>query len=312
MLGLLAGCATTPADIARWAAPGGYDAVKRVEPQLYSADPALRQAAVAALLKLPKDDDAVNALATATLSPTPAIRGEVGAALLFNPNADLDLYSITLLADPSPEVRRLIALGLAAAGRAGPLANTQRAGVYLWGLTQDTDANVRAAAIEGVASLGLNDPIDFALEALRHDTEPRVRAAAARGLGALARAYLSGESGPDLRDPQVDQFLSKLGAAREPTSTQARGEEIVTALCEAARADEGKYSEIRLVSGLFTTQRVEETHWVAEAAVDALTVPDKSPRADVAAAVAAARARLPAQTARVPFYLLPKHHPGPL
>ena len=310
LFGALAGCGTTPAAVARWAAPGGYEAVKRVEPMMYSSDPALRQTAIAALVKL-GDYDAVNALATATLSPTPFVRGEVGAALLFNANEELDLYSITLLADPSAEVRRLMAVGLAAAGKAGPLANTERAGIYLWGLTQDVDPDVRAAAIEGVGSLGLSDPIDFALEALRHDAEPRVRAAAARGLGALARAYLAGESGPDLRDPAVDQFLNKLGTPRQPTPTQARGEEIVSALCQAARTDEGKYTEIRVEPGLFSTKRFEDTRLVAMAAADALMISGRTPRGDVAEAIAAARAHEPPPPPK-PLVLPPKFHPGPL
>ena len=310
LFGALAGCGTTPADVARWAAPGGYDAVKKVEPMIYASDAAMRHAAIAALVKL-GDYDAVNALATATLSPTPFVRGEVGAALLFNANDQLDLYSISLVADPVPEVRRMMAVGLTAVGKAGPLANTQRAGIYLWGLTQDADPDVRAAAIEGVGSLGLSDPIDFALEALRHDPEPRVRAAAVRGLGTLARAYLAGESGPDLRDPVVEQFLSKLGSARQPTPTQARGEEIVAALCQAARTDEGKYTVIRQDSGWFVTQRIEETRWVVEDAADALTVPGRAPRGDVAGAMAAARARVPPPPPK-PMFLIPKKHPGPI
>ncbi len=308
--GALAGCRTTPADVARWAAPGGYDAVKKVEPMIYSADPDLRHAAIAALVKL-ADYDAVNALTTATLSPTPFVRSEAGAAMLFNPNEDLDLYSITLLADPSPVVRRQMALGLTAVGKAGPLENTQRAGIYLWGLTQDADAEVRAAAIEGVGSLGLSDPIDFALQALRYDSEPRVRAAAARGLGTLARAYLTGESGPDLRDPAVEAFLGKLGTPRQPTPTQTRGEEIVAALCQAARTDEGKYTEIRVESGLFSTKRVEDTKVVAIAAAEALTTPGRTPRADVAAAIAAAQGLTPPPPPKA-MILIPKFHPGPL
>jgi hypothetical protein len=295
LAGALLGCATSPADISRWAALGGYDAVARIRPELHSTQAAVRQAAIAALMKMPDDPDALDALATATLSSDPTLRGDVGVAILFNPNEDLDFFSITLVADPDPAVRRQIAEGLAAAGRAGPLLITQRAGVYLWGLTQDHDPDVRAAAAEGVGSLGLNDPIDFALAALRHDPEPRVRAAAARGLGTLARAYLA-------RGP----------VANAASPTQARGEEIVAALCQVAREDQGKYTEVRTEQALFWTQRVEATRWVAAAAADALTVPGVTPRADVAAALAAARslgapAPLPAH-----LRLTSSHHPGPL
>jgi hypothetical protein len=289
--GALAGCATTPGDIARWEALGGYEAVGRIQPELHSPKPELRQAAIAALLKLSNDQAALNALEIATLSPEPAVRGDVGVALLFNPNPDLDFYSITLIADPDPEVRRQIAQGLAAAGRAGPLLNTQRAGVYLWGLTQDANADVRAAAVEGVGGLGLNDPIDFALDALRRDPEPRVRAAAARGLGTPVREYLAGKTS---------------------SLTPVRGEEMLAALCEAARTDKGKFSEVQTQRTLLWTQRVEETRWVAAVAAEALTVPGVKPRADVAAALAAEQrlgtpAPLPAH-----FHLQSSHHPGPL
>ena len=298
-LGLaLAGCATSPADISRWAALGGYDAVARIRPELSSPLPATREAAIAALLKMPDDPAAVGALTTATLSPDPSVRAEVGAALLLNANEDLDFYSITLVADLDPSVRRKIAQGLAAVGRAGPLLNTQRAGVYLWGLTQDGNADVRAAAVEGVGGLGLNDPIDFALKALRDDPEPRVRAAAARGLGGPARAYL------------VSAMNGKSSDAILPSP--ARGEEIVAALCQAARADQGKYSEVRSDRVLFWTERVEETHWVATAAADALTVPGVPPRADLAEALGAAHAL--GSPAPLPAHLRtnPSHHPGPL
>jgi hypothetical protein len=297
LAGALPGCATSPADISRWAALGGYDAVAHIRPELHSNDAAVRQAAIVALIKMPDDPDALDALATATIWPDPAVRGDVGVALLFNPNEDLDFYSITLVADPDPVVRRQIAQGLAAAGRAGPLLNTQRAGVYLWGLTQDHDPDVRAAAAEGVGSLGLNDPIDFALTALRQDPEPRVRAAAARGLGTLARAYLA--SGPGLN-------------ATSPA--QMRGEEIVAALCQAAEQDKGKYNGVVTEQELLWTRRVEATCWVAAAAADALTTPGVTPRADVAAAVAAARALGPPTPLPVHqlLHLAESHHPGPL
>lgn len=276
----LAGCATTPADIQRWAAANDDSAVDHITPFLDSDDADVRQAAIAALMKMPDSDRAVDALAQATLSPILTERGDAGAALLFNANDGLAFYAITLVTDKNPSVRRRIAEGLAAAGRAGPLLNTQRAGIYLWGLTQDDDADVRAAAAEGLGTLGLNDPIDFALEALRHDPDPRVRAAAARGLGALARAYLAGEP---LAAP-----------------AQARGEEIVAALCETARTDLGQFTEARIAETFFGQRRVDETHWVASAAADALQVPGKISRADVAAAQAAARARVPGELPPAP------------
>ncbi len=306
LAGGLAGCATSPADISRWAALGGYDAVARIRPELHSPQPAVRQAAIAALLKMPDDPDALAALTSATVWPDPSVRGDVGAALLFNPNEDLDFYSITLVADPDPAVRRQIAQGLAAVGRAGPLRNTQRAGVYLWGLTQDRDPEVRAAAAEGVGSLGLNDPIDFALNALRHDPEPRVRAAAARGLGTLARAYLAGRSGKEVT------VANPPSADHAPSPTEARGEEIVAALCQTAREDKGKYSEVNAEQELFWTRRVEVTHWVAATAADALSAPGVPPRADVAAALMAARSLGTPMPLPAHLRLNPLHHPGPL
>jgi hypothetical protein len=207
------------------------------------------------------------------LSPNPVVRGEVGAALVFHADADLDLGSISLVADPDPGVRQEMAGALAAAGRAGPLVITERAGIYLWGLTQDDNANVRAAAAEGVATLGLNDPIDFALAALQHDPEARVRAAAARGLGVLAKAYLSG--------------------GRLPNRAQVRGEEIVAALMQTAREDNGQYQQVNREQSWLFTRQITEAHWVAAEAADALNVPNFIPRPDVAAAMAAGRARLP-------------------
>lgn len=306
LAGALAGCATSPADISRWAALGGYDAVARIRPELHSPQPAVRQAAIAALLKMPDDPDALDALTAATLWPDPSVRGDVGVALLFNPNEDLDFYSITLVADPDPAVRRQIAQGLAALGCAGPLLNTQRAAIYLWGLTQDRDPEVRAAAAEGVGSLGLNDPIDFALNALRHDPEPRVRAAAARGLGTLARAYLAGQSGKKVT------VANPSSADHAPLPTQARGEEIIAALCQAAREDTGKYTEVRSEQELFWMHRVEATHWVAATAADALTVLGLIPRADVAAALAAAHSLGTPTPLPAHLHLAPLHHPGPL
>lgn len=299
----LPGCATSPADISRWAALGGYDAVARIRPELYSDQPALRAAAIAALLKLSDDPDAAAALAIATVSPDSELRAEVGAALLFNPNEDLDFYGITLVADPDPVVRRQIAQALAALGRAGPLRNTERASVYLWGLTQDKNPDVRAAADEYVGSMGLNDPIDFALNALRHDPEPRVRAAAARGLGTLARAYLAGQRGPSANSSGAN---SPLLPGRE------KCEEIVTALCQAALTDKGKYTDLHFDQERLWSRRSEDTHWVAAAAADALTVPGITPRADVATALAVARSL--GVPAPLPWHLhlIPSHHPGPL
>jgi hypothetical protein len=242
----------------------------------------VRVAAVDALIHLPDQTTAKPTLLQAMLSPNPMVRGEVGAALVFNADADLDLGSISLVADPDSGVRQIMAEALAAAGRAGPLLKTDRAGVYLWGLTQDNDADVRAAAAEGVATLGLNDPIDFALTALQHDPEPRVRAAAARGLGVLAKAYLSG--------------------GRAPSRALARGEEIVAALMQTAREDNGQYSQVNLEQSWLFTHRVTEAHWVAAEAAEALTVPNLIPRADVASAIAAGRAHIP-QTPFAPPHL---------
>jgi len=298
LAGALAGCATTPAEIARWETLGGYEAVGRIQPELHSPKPELRQAAITALLKLSDDQAALNALEIATLSPEPAVRGDMGVALLFNPNESLDFYSITLVADPDPVVRRQMAVGLAAVGRAGPLRNTQRAAVYLWGLTQDADADVRAAAVEGVGSLGLNDPIGFALDALRHDPEPRVRAAAARGLATLAQNYLAGRA------------VVKLPGAAAPTPE--RCEEVVAALGEAARTDKGKFSEVQTQRTLLWSQRVEETRWVASVAAEALTVPGVLPRADVAAALAAEQKLGSPAPLPTHFHLQSSHHPGPL
>jgi len=315
LAGALAGCATSPAQLQQWGDQGGYDSIQKLQPFLSSADPAQRQAAIAGLMKIAaaKDThdvaDAVTALIQATISPDPTVRGDVGAALLLNPNENLDFYSITLAADSSPVVRRKIAEGLAAVGRAGPLRNTQRASIYLWGLTQDNDAEVRAAAAEGVGSLGLDDPIGFALDALRHDPEPRVRAAAARGLGALARSYLTGGHGPDWRDPQVEQFLNQVGSGAARTPTQARGEEIVAALCQAAKSDDGTYSDVRYEGSWLTRHPIEEKHSVAAAAAAALTVPGQPPRADVAEAIATARAREPSLPPPPEHHFLPFHRP---
>jgi hypothetical protein len=270
---LLAGCATTPADIQRWAASNSADTVPRLEAALESSNTATRESAVNTLIHFPDQVAAKKSLARAMLSPNPIVRGEVGAALVFNADADLDLGSISLVADPDPGVRRQMAEALAAAGRAGPLLNTNRAGIYLWGLTQDTDPDVRAAAAEGVATLGLNDPIDFALAALVRDPEPRVRGAAARGLGVLAKAYLSG--------------------GQVPGVVQNRGEEIVATLMQSARLDKGQYEQVNLRQSWLFTRRVTETHWVAVEAAEALTVPGITARADVAAAIAAGRAHVP-------------------
>ncbi len=277
---LLAGCATTPADVQRWAATGGADTVPRLEAALESPNAATRQAAVKALINFPDQATARQALTQAMLSPNPIVRGEVGVALIFNADADLDVGSISLVADPDPGVRRQMAEALAAAGRAGPLLNTNRAGIFLWGLTQDTDADVRAGAAEGVATLGLNDPIDFALAALVRDPEPRVRAAAARGLGMLAKAYLSG--------------------SQVPGAVQTRGEEIVTTLMQSARLDNGQYDEVNLRQSWLFTRRVTETHWVAAEAAEALTVPVVTPRPDVAAAIVAGLAHIPAASPSEP------------
>jgi len=309
----LAGCATTPADVRAWAAPGDDGAAKKVEPALYSADPAVRAAALECLLKMTDSYTAMDAMMDATLSLDPGVRGDAGAALVFHPHPDLDFYSITLVADSNPGVRRRMAEGLAAAGRAGPLVKTQRAGIYLWGLLQDDNGEVRAAAAKGLGELGMNDPIGFSLDALRHDPEPRVRAAAASGLGELAHAFLNGERGPDWHDPAVEGFLNRQIASNFPTPTQEHGDEIVAALCQAAQSDDGKYLEITNEPTLFGHQRVVVTRWVAAAAAEALATPGKAPRAEVAAAIAAAQSRTQAELPSVPPpapVVLHIHHPA--
>ncbi|MGA2052874.1 MAG: HEAT repeat domain-containing protein [Opitutales bacterium] len=293
-LAALAGCATTPDDVRREAAPGNDDAADRVAPSLYSTDPAVRQAAIQELLKMKNSDEATGALLSATISPDPDVRGDAGAAMLFQPQVDLDLYSITLVADKDPGVRKKIAEGLAAAGRDGTYETKLEAGIYLWGLEQDKDPQVRAAAAQGLGELGLEDPMVFALAALQKDPDPRVRAAAATGLGTPARLYLAGESGPGWGDAPVDKFLAGQVGGRAPTPVQARGAEIVAALCQAARLDDGEYVDVIYVDGWFGRDKVEEKHWVAIAAAQALSVPGQAPRADVAAAQAAAYARVPA------------------
>lgn len=311
----ITGCATTPVQVNQWANAGGYPAIQRLQPLLTSPDPTLRQAAIAGLLKLAAStdrhdvEDAVKALSTATVNPDPVVRGDVGAALLFNPEDNLDFYSITLAADPDPTVRKKIAQGLAALGRAGPLRSTQRASIYLWGLTQDNDAEVRAAAAEGVATLGLNDPIGFALDALRHDPDPRVRAAAARGLGTLAQAYLSGGRGPEWRDAQVEQFLAQIGGEATRTPTQVRGEEIVAALIQTAQSDDGTYTDVRFEKQWLSNQRLEETRYVAMVAADALTVSGVTPRPEIASAIASARARVPTVLPPPVRHILPFRRP---
>jgi HEAT repeat protein len=296
----LAGCATTPADIGRLAAPGDDNAVAQVAPYLQSNNTLVRRAAIAALVQMPNNYAAMDALTNATLSPDPAVRGDVGAAIVFYPHPDVDFYALTLIADPDPGVRRRLAEGLATGGRAGSYEQTRQAGVYLWGLMQDSDPTVRAAAAQGLGELGLNDPITFSLDALRHDSDPRVRAAAARGLGALARAYLSGQPGPASHDQQVSAFLAAAAGLQRPTDTQARGEEIVGALCVTASTDAGEYEDVRITTTWFSRQRVVERHFVALEAADALTVAGQTPRADVAAAQAAARVRAAAVLARLP------------
>jgi HEAT repeat protein len=291
---MLAGCATTPADVRQAAAPGNNSAADNVAPSLYSNDPAVRQAAIEELVKMEHTEAATEALLSATISPYPQVRGDVGAAILFSPQEDLDLYSITLVADKDPYVRKRMAEGLAAAGRAGPYAKTREAGIYLWGLEQDPDPQVRAAAAQGLGELGLDDPMVFALAALRTDPDPRVRAAAAEGLGVPARAYLAGERGPGWGDAQVDQFLASQVGGKMPTPVQARGEEIVAALCKTARTDNGEYVDVIYEEKWYGQNQREVTHWVAEAAAQALAVPGLKPRADVAAAQAAAAARVQA------------------
>ena len=313
-MAMLAGCATTPADVHQAAAAGNDRAADQVAVSLYAKDPAVRQAAIAELLKMNHLDSATEDLLNATLSPDPAVRGDAGAALVFNPNADLDFYAITLVADKDATVRKRLAEGLAAAGRAGPYEKTRAAGIYLWGLEQDEDAGVRAAAAQGLGEIGLVDPMDFALTALRDDPEPRVRAAAARGLGAPARMYLAGERGPDWGDAEVQKFLTNGLGQRPPTPVQTRGEEIVAALCKAARTDDGEYVEALEVDGWFGRERVEEKHYVSLEAAAALTLPGKPPRADVAAAQAAAQARAdaraPKQVEAPRIFIHPLRGPG--
>ena len=140
------------------------------------------------------------------------------------------------------------------------------------------------------------DPMDFALTAMREDPEPRVRAAAARGLGAPAQAYLAGERGPDWGDAKVQEFLTNRLGQQPLTPVQARGEVIVVALCKTAQTDDGEYVEAQEVDTWFGRERVETKRYVALEAAAALTVPGKPPRADVAAAQAAAQARGQAQT----------------
>ena len=292
----LAGCATTPADVHQQAAANNDRAADQVALSVYSKNAAVRQAAIEELLKMKDLDAATEDLLNATLSPDPAVRGDVGAALLFNRNLDMDFYAITLVADKDATVRKRMAEGLAVAGRAGPAEKTRAAGIYLWGLEQDENADVRAAAAQGLGEIGLADPMDFALAALREDPEPRVRAAAARGLGTVAQAYLAGERGPDWGDAQVREFLTSRLGQQVPTLAQARGEEVVAALCKAAWTDEGEYVEAYEVETWFSRQRVEEKHYVALEAAAALTVPGKPPRTDVAAAQAEAQARAPANT----------------
>jgi len=278
---LLAGCATTPAEIQRLAATGGPEAIPRIEDGLTSGNATVRLAAVNALINLPDQAAAKKSLTQAMLSPKPTVRGEVGAALIFNADADLDLGSISLVADPDPGVRQQMAEALAKAGRSGPLLTTKRAGIYLWGLTQDNDPDVRAAAAEGVATLGLNDPIDFALTALVRDPEPRVRAAAARGLGMLAKIYLAGDHAQGI--------------------VQTRGEEIVSTLMQSARLDNGQYEQVNFQQSWLFTHRITETHWVAVEAAEALSVPGLTPRADVATAIALGLAHIPKITPLEPY-----------
>ncbi len=287
----LAGCATTPQDVHQQAAAGDDQAVDKVAKALNSSNAAVRQAAIVELLKMKHSGLATDALLSATLSPNPAVRGAVGAALLFNANADMEFYAITLVADKDPAVRVQMAEGLAVAGRAGPYEKTREAGIYLWGLEQDENQAVRAAAAKGLGELGLQDPIKFALEALRTDPEPQVRAAAAQGLGTPARAYLSGERGPGWGDAKVEQYLTKQLGANPATPVQISGAEIVDALCRTAETDAGHYMEVVYVDTWFDRTASEHKRWVAVAAADALTVPGRAPTAKIAQAQAAANAR---------------------
>jgi hypothetical protein len=126
--------------------------------------------------------------------------------------------------------------------------------------------------------------------------------------------YLAGERGPDWGDAQVQEFLTNGLGQRPPTPVQARGEEIVAALCKAARTDDGEYIDAREVETWFSRERVEEKHYVSLEAAAALTLPTQPPRADVAAAQAAAQAladsRAPKSVEPPRIFIHPLRGPG--
>jgi hypothetical protein len=130
-----------------------------------------------------------------------------------------------------------------------------------------------------------------------------------------ARAYLSGERGTGWGDAKVEQYLTTKLGGNPVTPVQARGAEIVTALCKTAETDDGTYVEIVDEVSWFGREAVQQKKWVAVAAAEALTVPGKPPTPEVAAAQAAARARSgegEASPAPVPerAYIPPIHQVG--
>ncbi|MFF7977703.1 fumarate reductase/succinate dehydrogenase flavoprotein subunit [Streptomyces sp. NPDC007901] len=165
------------------------------------ADPVVRAAALDVLRALRLGDPGLFAASLSDVDP--AVRIEAVRALV---SVDAAAALARAVADPSREVRVMVAKALGTVGSAGSGAAPERDGVVdaLTTLTGDVDVLVRGAAYEALAGVGCPPPLAEAAVAASADPAWQVRVGAARALGAAGAAVAVPALAKVLADPNAD------------------------------------------------------------------------------------------------------------